>query len=90
VLSKEVLLVYPNFDKEFQIHTDASETQLGAVISQDGKPIAFYSRKLSSTQQRHTTTERELLAIVETLKEFKSVSLGQQIAVFSDHKNWRI
>ena len=64
MLSKEVLLAYPNFDKEFQIHTDASHTQL----SQEGNPIAFYSRKLSPTQQRYTTTERELLAIVETLK----------------------
>jgi len=57
VLSKEVLLAYPNSDKEFQIHTDDSHTQLGAVISQEGTPIAFYSRKLSPTQQRYTTTE---------------------------------
>ena len=50
VMSKEVLLAYPNFTKEFHIHTDASKTQLGAVISQEGKPIAFYSRKLSPAQ----------------------------------------
>ena len=81
------MLAYPDFDKEFQIHTDASHTQLGAVISQDGKPIAFYSRKLSPTQQSYITTERELLAIVETLKEFKNILLGQQITVFTDHKN---
>ena len=36
VISKEVLLAYTQFDKEFQIHTDASKTQLGAVISQEG------------------------------------------------------
>jgi len=87
VLSKEVMLAYPNFDKEFQIHTDASHTQLGAVISQERKPIAFYSKKLSPTQQRYTTTERELLALVEILKEFKNILLGQQITVFTDHKN---
>jgi len=81
-----VLSAYPNFDKEFHIHTDASKTQLGAVISQEGRPIAFYSRKLSPTQTRYTTTERELLAIVETLKEFKNILLGQQITIFTDHK----
>jgi len=70
IMSREVLLAYPQFDKPFIIHTDASHTQLGAVISQDDKPIAFYSRKLSPTQTRYTTTEREHLAIVETLKEF--------------------
>ncbi len=67
IMSREVLLAYPQFDKPFIIHTDASHTQLESVISQDDKPIAFYSRKLSPTQTRYTTTERELLAIVEPL-----------------------
>ena len=57
--------------------TDASHLQLGAVISQDNKPIAFYSRKLNPAQQRYTTTERELLSIVETLKEFRGLSRAQ-------------
>ena len=70
VLSRETLLAFPNFDLPFTIHTDASKTQLGAVISQNNTPIAFYSRKLNPAQTRYTTTERELLSIVETLKEF--------------------
>ena len=78
---------YPNFNEIFDIHTDASKTQLGAVISQNGKPIAFYSRKLNPAQTRYTTTERELLAIVETLKEFKNILIGQRIRVYTDHKN---
>ena len=55
-VSKKVLLTYPDFNKTFQVHTDASDTQLGSIISQDGKPIAFYSRKLTGTQQRYTTS----------------------------------
>jgi hypothetical protein len=46
VICREVMLAFPDF-KPFVIHTDASHTQLGAVISQDDKPIAFYSRKLN-------------------------------------------
>jgi hypothetical protein len=42
--------------------------QLGAVILQDNKPIAFYSWKLNPAQTRYTTTKHELLSIVETLK----------------------
>jgi transposase InsO family protein len=87
VLSTETLLAYPQFDKPFVIHTDASDTQLGAVISQDKKPIAFYSRKLSPTQKRYTTTEQELLSIVETLKEFRNILLGHEIIVYTDHRN---
>jgi len=87
VFAKETLLAYPNFNKPFQIHTDASHYQLGAVVSQEGKPIAFYSRKLDPAQTRYTTTERELLSIVETLKEYPNIPLGQQIEVFTDHKN---
>ena len=68
ILSKETLLAYPDFSKPFKIHTNASKVQLGAVISQNGKPIAFYLRKLSPAQTRYTTTKRKLLAIVETLK----------------------
>ncbi len=87
IISREVLLVYPNFSQPFEIHTDASHMQLGVVILQNGRPIAFYSRKLNDAQKCYTTTERELLAIVETLKEYKNILLGQKVMVYTDHKN---
>ena len=77
IMARETILAYPNFDKPFEIHTDASAYQLGAYISQNGKPIAFYSRKLTPTQMRYTTTERELLSIVETFKEFRTILFTQ-------------
>jgi RNase H-like domain found in reverse transcriptase/Reverse transcriptase (RNA-dependent DNA polymerase) len=43
IIAREVMLAYPNFNEPFEIHMDASHYQLGAVISQKGKPIAFYS-----------------------------------------------
>ena len=81
------MLTYPDFNEPFDIHTDASDSQLGAVISQHGNPVAFYSRKLNKAQRNYTTTERELLAIVETLKEYRNILLGQRIKVYTDHKN---
>jgi hypothetical protein len=66
-------LAYPDFNKVFEIYTDASSKQLGAVITQDNRPIAFFSQKLSDTQRKYSVTKIELLAIVETLKEFKGM-----------------
>ena len=83
----ETLLNYPDWSKPFDVHTDASDYQLGAVISQEGKPIAFYSRKLNKAQRNYTTTEKELLSIVETVKEFRNILFGYPIRVYSDHKN---
>ncbi len=72
-ITKETVLAYPNFSKPFEVYTDTSSTQLGAVITQDNRPIAFFSRKLSKTKQKYGVMDIELLAIVETLKEFKGM-----------------
>jgi len=75
VIAKEMLLAYPNFNEPFQIHTDASHYQLGAVVLQEGKPIAFYSRKLNPAQTRYTTTERELLSSTKIQSKLKNKGL---------------
>jgi hypothetical protein len=59
IICREVMLTFPNFSKPFYIYTDAIDKQLGDVITHDEKPIAFYSRKLKSSQQRYTTREQE-------------------------------
>jgi hypothetical protein len=87
LLSQDTLLTYPQFDKPFVVSTDASEKRIGGVVTQDGKPLGFFSKKLTDTQRRYPVTEQELLAIVETLKYFKHMLLGLNIIVQTDHKN---
>jgi hypothetical protein len=65
-MSRDTLLAFTDFEKEFHVYTDASNKQFGAVIMQEGKPLAFYSRKLNSAQTHYTTGEQGLLSIVET------------------------
>jgi hypothetical protein len=85
-ITKEVVLAYLDYSKVFEIYTDASSKQLGAVITQDNRPIAFFSWKLSVVQPKYSATKIELLAIVEMLKEFKGMLWGQPIEVFIDNK----
>jgi hypothetical protein len=80
-------LAYPDFSKVFEIYTDASSKQLGALITQDNRPIVFSSQKLSNTQRKCSITKIELPAIVKTLKEFRGMLWGQLIKVFTDHTN---
>jgi hypothetical protein len=69
------------------VYSDASNTQLGAFIIQEGKPLAFYSRKLSSAQTCYTTFEQELICIVETYREFREILLCQQVIAHTDNLN---
>jgi hypothetical protein len=86
-LACKVVLAYPDFSIPFEIYTDASKYQIGSIITQKDNPLAFYSRKLINAQMRYTDTELELLAIVETLWEYKRILLGHLITIFTNHKN---
>ena len=55
VASEDVLLLYPDFEKPFEVTTNASNHALGAVLSQNGRPITMISRTLTSTEENYTT-----------------------------------
>ncbi len=86
-IARDVVLTYPDYSEVFKIYTDTSSKQLGAVITQKNRHCAFFSWKLFVAQRKYSVTKIELLAIVETLNEFKGMLWGQPIKVFTDHKN---
>ena len=86
MIKREARLAYPDFTKPFHIYADASDCQLGGVTMQQDnngmdRPLAFCTRKMNDAQQKYTTGEQESLSIVETLKAFESILMGQRIVV---------
>ena len=77
IVAKNTLLCFPGFTWSFDVHTDAFNIQLGGVVSQDNLPLAYFSQKLNPAQHHYTTTEQELLAITETLRQFCTMLLVQ-------------
>ncbi|EER05867.1 retrovirus polyprotein, putative [Perkinsus marinus ATCC 50983] len=82
------LLAYPDFSRPFQLMTDASDVAIGAVVEQDGRPLAFFSQSLTPTQRVWPVYEREAYAVFKALERFRPLLWGYhlELVVFSDHK----
>lgn len=88
-LTSTPILANPDYSKPFIIQTDASNFGIGAVLVQgegdDEKVIAYLSQKLTSTQQKYQTTERECLAVIGAIEKFRPYIEGSKFKVVTDH-----
>ena len=73
------------FCKTFEVTCDASVEGIFAVLTQDGRPLAFESRKLSPPERNYTTGEQDLLAVVHALKLWRCYLEGPHFTVITDH-----
>jgi len=86
--SEDVLLSCPDFKRLFDLTTDASGFGLGAVLSQDDRPITMILRALRDNENNYATNERELLAIIWALKNRRNYLYGVKgLQIFTDHQS---
>ena len=86
LITREPVLRYFDNAKEVTLQCDASESGLGATIMQEGQPVAFSSRALTSTERNYAQIEKELLSIVHGCTRFDQYVYGREITVQTDHK----
>ena len=90
---EDVVLLIPRDDQPFRVEADSSDYANGAVLSQkiDGKwrPVAFRSRSLNETERNYQIYDKEMMAIMDSLMEWRQYLLGAKypVEVFTDHQN---
>ncbi len=93
-VAEEPVLLFPKLDEPFEMEVDASAIAIGAVLNQKGEdqrthPVAYYSESFSATERNYDIYNRELLAIVKSLRQWRTYLLGSphKITIYMDHSN---
>ncbi|XP_071905706.1 uncharacterized protein [Coffea arabica] len=80
-------LTLPNFDKAFEVECDASGIGIGAVLLQEGRPVAYFSEKLNGAVLNYSTYDKELMALVRALQTWQHYLRPREFVLHTDHES---
>lgn len=86
-LSKASVLALPNFELPFTVEIDASGVGMGVILSQQGHPIAYFSKPFLPKLQRSSTYVRELFVVTTAVKKWRQYLLGHPFTIITDHRS---
>jgi hypothetical protein len=83
-IETKTLLHHPDFEKPFDLFTDASNVGIGAVLTQNKKIIGYYSKKLTKSENNYSIVEKECFAAIKGLLHFKTIIYNAHITIHTD------
>jgi hypothetical protein len=86
-ITKQSIMVLPDFGKTFQVRCDTSGVAIGQVLSQENRPIAYFSEKLNEDKNKYSTYDKEFYFIIQSLKKWRHYLVPKEFVLYSDNQD---
>jgi hypothetical protein len=84
-ITEQPIPVLPDFSKTFQVRCDVSGFEIGAVLSQDDRPVTYFSEKLNEEKIKYSTYGKEFYAVIQALKKWRHYLVSKEFVLYSDN-----